>query len=68
MTTRLTGESDDIRGLIEIQGQKNYILRSTIQQVSPKIEQSFDELCGSELEEIDQLYSTAALACLIHQT
>jgi hypothetical protein len=64
MPTELTEEPDDIRGLIEIQGQKNDILRSTIQQVSPKIEQSFDELCGSELEEIDQLYSTAALVTL----
>jgi hypothetical protein len=52
-----TEEPEDIRGLIEIQGQKNDILRSAIQHVSPNIAQSFDELCGSELEEIDQLYS-----------
>jgi hypothetical protein len=64
MPTELTEEPDDIRGLIEIQRQKNDILRSTIQQVSPKIEQSFDELCGSELAEIDQLFSISTLVVL----
>jgi hypothetical protein len=64
MTTGTTEGPDNIQGLIQIQGQKNDILRSTIQQVSPKIEQSFDDLCGSELEKIDRLYSTAALVIL----
>lgn len=64
MTTGLSEGPDDIRGLIEIQGQKNDILRSTIREVSPKISQSFDELCGGELEKTDQLFSTATLVAL----
>lgn len=64
MTTKSTEEPDDIQGLIEIQGRKNDILRSTIQQVSPKVEQSFDRLCGGDLEKIDQLFSTSTLVAL----